>query len=153
EINRAYLVTLLVLCAFVQLTLSVYLWRSHKFFVSWPALTCAILVLAGLVDLLIREARLLASDIRRAEVQARDTWSYGSIPAAFLVAIAVALGFYYWDLLGLEKEDRLVFYARAFDLTSTLSPLVPLLLAFAILALWALSNMRRAFLLELGEGA
>lgn len=44
--------------------------------------------------------------------------------------------------------DALVFSSRVLDLTSALSPIIPFVLATLVFFLWTISNLQRAFLLE-----
>lgn len=154
EINRTYVLTLLLLFTLLQATVVVYVSRvfaylpADVFFVVFSAV-----VLLCLLALVGSEIQLLVSAIRRLRVQNRSAWRHGVVPLIFLTAISVVLVLYWIDIVGMSPGLLLSFYVRAFDLSSSISPLLPILLTFAVLILWALSNIQRAFLLEIeGNG-
>ena len=149
EINRTYLLTLLLLFVLIQATVVVYVSRVATH-LSYPAVIvgCAILVLLCLLALLCWELSLFVSALRNSGAETRMVWRHGVVPVLFLMAIGVVLVLYWVEILRMTPGTVLSFYVRAFDLSSSISPLLPILLTFAVLILWALSNIQRAFLLE-----
>lgn len=149
EINRTYLLTLLVLFVFVQSTVVVYLLRVASSLAGAPTFAVgAVLVLLGLLAVLGWEVSLLVSSLRESAPETQTVLRHAIVPGALLALIGGILVLYWIDIFTMSRGQVVSFYARAFDLSSSISPLLPLLLTISALMLWALSNIQRAFLLE-----
>ena len=149
EINRTYLLTLLVIFVLIQATVVVCVSRVATHLSSAAVIVgCAILVLLCLLALLGWELLLFGSALRNSGAETRMVWRHGVVPVIFLTAIGAFLVNYWIEIFRMTPGRLISFYVRAFDLSSSISPLLPILLTFAVLILWALSNIQRAFLLE-----
>jgi hypothetical protein len=149
QVNRAYVAVLLLLLAFVQATLVVVVWQITGFFGAMARVALfapALLILVCLVTLAVREVIFL---LRKTNGEGKATARQQVLaPAIFLAVLGVLLFRCWREILSMDAVERLSFYARALDLTSTISPILPFLLSLTVLVLWAASNIQRAFLLE-----
>jgi hypothetical protein len=148
EINGTYLATLLTLIALVQATLALCVWRTKEFQHHATALLAgALFMLACLLGLAVREwIRLFRGVSPKSEKGL--AWRHARVPVAILAGVGLLLVPYWAEICALDVANVVPFFARALDLTSTLSPVLPFMLVFLVLALWAFCNMERAFLLE-----
>jgi hypothetical protein len=153
-INLAYLATLLTQLVLLQTALALcahqavdFLPRRNDLFVF------ALVVLVALAILAAREWIRLFDANRRRALGERSLWRYAVVPGLVLIGWSVALALYALSVSNLEKPDRIAFFARVLDLTSSVSPALPFLFTLLVTALWAFSNMQRAYLLETQAGS
>jgi len=149
QINRVYVATLLLILAFVQATLVVAVSRVMGLLKAGIWLFApALVLLVCLVSLAVRECVFLFRSPHENERGKTSARHHALAPAIFLAGLGVFFALYWSEIFSMTPLDLVPFYARVFDLTSTISPVLPLLLSLAVLALWAVCNTRRAFLLE-----
>ena len=150
EINRAYVLTLLVLMLLIQITAVIYIGEAAAYIAKGVLLVgCAILVLLAIASTIGWEISLFVSAWRRSRAETLAGLRQGAVPAIFVTAISIFLVIYWIGILRMPSGRRLSFYVRTFDLSSSISPLLPILMTFTALCLWALSNIQRAYLLEI----
>ena len=65
------------------------------------------------------------------------------------LALAFPLGRYLYEIVTLPSPEVLALYGRVLDFASTVTPALPFLLGFAVVIFWVITNIQRAFLLEI----
>ena len=166
RVNRVFVTTLFGLALIVQLTLLTWFLASRPYAQSDSdvGLGLALVLFVVLGMIVFREIQAFARDdaiqpADRTTMAIRFPLIRSLSPGrwirytAFLAPIAVLVAIFYWlvrylaKLWSMGEGAALTFGARALDLTSTLSPVVPFLLTMLVLLLWATCNLQRALLL------
>jgi hypothetical protein len=153
RLNRVYVVTLFSLALIVQASLLSWFCAAKPFVEpdSYLGLGLAGVLFLFLAAIVVHELQAFGPDRRIAPVlDARlQRWAAFLPPMVVTSAILWCLIPYLRAAWRMEVGDALAFAARALDLTSTISPIVPFLLMMLVLYLWTICNLQRAFLLEI----
>ena len=148
RIKRKYLGLLTLLGAAVQAAILATLGWLNRFseerVLIWIVVILGAIVLVALTLALARETLSL---VRQTLTEWQSIFGSGVLLGLAVLAI-VALDRYHGSLANSSAVELLVFYSRGFDLTSSVSPILPVAFLFVVFALWALCNLERAFLME-----
>ena len=141
-IHQVYLGTGFFVFGLVQTTLCVYLFAVRRFI---PAST------AWLAFALILALGFWSAAAREYLVHYREGRSKFRLAVILAVSLLLAgwLVPYLYQIVTLSSAEVLAFYGRVLDFASTLTPALPLLLGLAVVAFWTVTNIQRAFLLEI----
>ena len=146
--NRTYLTSCAILFLLVQAVIVVSLIRIGTFLEERDVLVgIATLILLCLILVTARECAGVLSG-GSANDDRRPAWFGIAIVSAYLAGVVFILFQYWKHLTALGPVRSLAFYTRVFDLSSTVSPVLPFLFLVVVLCLWAACNLQRAYLLE-----
>jgi hypothetical protein len=148
RIKRKYLGLLTLLGAAVQAAILATLgwlglFSGEQVLIRIAVVLGAMVLVGGALAL----ARETLSLVRQTLTEWQSIFGSGVLLGLSVLAI-VALDRYAGSLANSSDVELLVFYSRAFDLTSSVSPILPVAFLFVVFALWALCNLERAFLME-----
>jgi hypothetical protein len=153
KVSRTYTACLFTVAFLVQAAVVSWLIGSASFFANGVAFT-ALTVAAGLfaVALLVCLAVIVVREVEgvRSMFGEKGWRQWEPLLPSIAVTLPV-ISALLWVLKRqwmMSRDEARAFFARALDLTSGVTPVVPFFLGSVVLALWAVGSLRRAFLLE-----
>jgi hypothetical protein len=154
RVNCAYLACLMLIAAATQATITIALLSTRRLmgeaFVT-KTLGLGSIILVALLAALLRETlrlwRMTGGNVGLPRGRRILAVGWALVMTSACLMIEFLLVRLLVGLWGPEPQ-LLAFYGRVFDLTSSVSPVIPLGLIIAVLALWSFCNLDRAYLME-----